>query len=169
MGHEPNMANKLFERKNIVAVCAGIAGLALIFISILLLVPLDGGTVEEIKTTTPATKTWADENCLVSAMKRTERALLTFCYDREKNERLTIYCDGTAVAWSKDAIRRVARFLKRTFETMEPLEQRKGYHLELIPYMKLHFENGILRYAVLEQKCNVSAYAVYTLYHWLCF
>ena len=160
------MANKLLERKNIAALCAGVAGLALIFISVLLLAPLDAGKVEETETTT---KTWADENCLFSAMKRTERALLTFCYDREKNERLTIYCDGTAVAWSKDAIRRVAQFLKRGFETMEPLEQRQGYHLELIPYMKLYYENGILRYGILEQKCNVTAYAVYTLYHWLCY
>ena len=102
-------------------------------------------------------------------MKRMDRSLLTFCYDREKNERLTIYCNGTAVSWSKDAIRRVAKFLKRVFETMEPLEQRKGYHVELIPYVNLYFENGVLRNAILERKCNVTSYAVYTLYHWLCF
>ena len=166
------MANKLFERKNFISLCAGVAGLALIFISILLMAPPDIGTVTMTTTTTTVAtpgKTWADDNCLFSAIKSTERALLTFCYDREKNEHLTIYCNGTAVAWSKDAIRRVTHFFKRVFETMEPLEQRKGYYLELIPYMKLHFEYGVLQYAILENKCNVTSYAAYTLYHWLCF
>ena len=157
-----DMANKLFEQKNFISLCAGVVGLALIFISILLMVPSDVGTIA-------TTTTRADDHCLFSAMKRTERAVLTFCYDHEKNERLTIYCNGTAVVWSKDAFRRVAHFFKRVFETMEPLEQRKGYHLELIPYMKLYFEYGVLRYAILENKCNVTSYAVYTLYHWLYF
>ncbi len=161
------MADKILDRKNFLSLCTGVAGLALIFICILLLKPSD---IEPLTTTTTSTeKAWADDNCLFSMMKSSERALLTFCYDKERNERLTIYCNGTGVAWSKDAIRRVTKFLKRVFETMEPLEQKKAYHLELIPYMGLNFYNGVLRYAILENKCNVTSYTIYTLYHWLCF
>lgn len=157
--------------KSVGAACFGTIGIVLVFISILLAIPVDVKPRSSSETTTQLTtvRPWADDNCLFSMMKRTDRALLTFCYDRQLNERLTIYCNGTAVAWSKDAVRRVARFFKRVFETMEPLEQRKAYHMELVPYMNLLFENGVLRYAVLEHKCNVTAYAVYTLYHWLGF
>ena len=157
----------MFEKKNILSACIGTTGLALIFISIMLLLTSDVEKTTTIEFTT--TKPWAEDNCLFSTMKITDRAMLTFCYDRQLNEQLTIYCNGTAVAWSKDAIRRASKFLKRVFESMEPLDQRSGYNIDLIPYMSLYIENGVLRYAILEQKCTVSAYAVYTLYHWFCF
>ena len=161
------MPTTWFNRNNILATCAGTTGLALVFISIMMIMPSDVG--KAVTQTLDISKTWAEDNCLLSMMKITDRAMLTFCYDRQLNKRLTIYCNGTAVAWSQDAIRRASKFLKRVFEAMEPLDQRRGYNIDLIPYMSLHFDNGVLRYAILEQKCNVSAYAVYTLYHWLCF
>ena len=146
--------------------CAGLSAMALIFISIVLLVP----DLPPVSTSTPAsTTTTTTADCLFSAVKVTDQETLTFCYDVQWNERLTIYCNGTTIAWSRDAIRRVTMFLKKVFETMEPLEQKKGYHFELIPYINLRFENGLLRYAVLEQKCRVTPFAVYTVYHWLCY
>ncbi len=155
------------NRNNALATCAGTTGLALVIISIMMIMPSDVG--KPVISTLDIPKTCSEDNCLFSTMKLTDRAMLTFCYDLQMNERLTIYCNGTAVAWSKDAIRRTSKFLKQVFESMEPLDQKRGYHIELIPYMNLRFENGVLQYATLEQKCNVSAYAVYTLYHWLCF
>ena len=145
--------------------CAGLSAMALIFISIMLVVP----DLPLVSTTTPVSTTPAPAECLFSAVKITKMETLTFCYDDKRNERLGIYCNGTAINWDRDAIRRVAKFLKRVFETMEPLEQKKGYHFELIPYMNLRFENGLLRYAILEQKCRVTPFAVYTMYHWLCY
>ena len=111
------MATKWLERKNILPACIGSIGLGLVFVAILMILPSDMKLPSETMTVTATTittrpKTWAEDVCLFSMMKRTERAFLTFCYDKEKNERLTIYCNGTAVAWSKDAIRRTSMFLK---------------------------------------------------------
>ena len=107
------------DQKNLLSMCAGVVCLALIFISIILLVPTDVRTTVATTTTIPdatvvvRTKSWAENNCLFSTMKRMDMALLTFCYDREKNERLTIYCNGTAVFWSKEAFKKGCKIFQK--------------------------------------------------------
>ena len=121
-------------------------------------------------TTTPVTTPLPQGNCLFSLMKNIDDTLLNFCYDREENEKLTIYCNGTmTITWTRDMIRSARKFLKRVFETLEPLESKGGYHFELVPYINLRFNRGLLKYGIIEQKCNVTAYTIYTMYHWLCF
>lgn len=152
-------------RKNIQVLLLS-AGVVLIFISILMIRPAGQ---KQNATTTTTTTIAPPRNCLFSLMKYIDDASMNFCYDREENEKLTIYCNGTTITWTRDMIRSVRKFLKRVFETLEPLESKGGYHFELVPYMNLRFNRGLLQYGIIEQKCNVTAYVVYTMYHWLCF
>lgn len=162
------------KNKRFLSLCTGTVGVLLVFISIYLFfpshqssfVPLDPTYRTEQKTTPPPT---TKDECLFSLMKRTGGELLTFCYREHLNEEFTIYSNGTVVCWSGDEIRRVTNFLKRAFESMEPLEEKTGYHLELIPYLSLRFEHGVLKYGIIDQMCKVSSYAIYTMYHWFCF
>ena len=112
------------DKKNIMLV--GAAGSFLIFISILMLVR-EGIPEKRVVTTTTTTATPVPNECLFSFMKRTDGAVLNFCFDRYQNEKLVIYCNGTIVQWTKDMIRSATKFLKRVFETLEPLENKGGY------------------------------------------
>ncbi len=158
-------------RKNIQVLLLG-TGVVLIFVSLLMLsLEPAAGQPRQTNDTTAATVTPPPPalECLFSLMKTIDNTLINFCYDRKENEKLTLYCNGTTITWARDKIRSVRKFLKRVFESLEPLETKGGYHFELVPYMNLRFNRGLLQYGIIEQKCNVTAYTIYTMYHWLCF
>ena len=111
------------------------------------------------------------EQCLQSFEKRLSDSLLKYCYDKFHHEKLIIYSkwNKTEIVWLSPTIRSVSKFLKTIFKEAGSLGDKQTYTYRLIPFIDVVFQNGYIEKAVLEDRCIVSPYTVYTMYHWLCF
>lgn len=117
--------------------------------------------------------TFETEQCDLLYVRVFPYTILTYCYDSNKTETLTLYDKASTrkILWKTQHLIKVREFLKATFENFQNKIESAGdnYH-RMDPLIRLRYsKDHVLQYALINDTMYLSHYAVYSLYKLLCY